>query len=534
MMRMNLTPIFATYGSPPTSSFLNDQSIPTYIAIVNKKDGTTITKCLNPTSKRRRSSSSSVYPLKKQLSSTSSFFLPKLSLYNKKRKRQPSIESNHINEKVLYNLPVEIIQAILYHSDYQFILTLSSTCKYVQHLCKDGYIWYTQFQHDFHTPKTLFSPNQYLTLYQNHYLLTNRWFEGQMKTQYLQGHQGSVYCLTRLNATQIISGSRDRTLRVWQMKQEHQQQQQQQQQKDNHCHDNTKPIITKKTMHQGSILCLKVSSNLMITGSSDATCALWDTRTLTLLTTFKEHHHGVLDVCFLSSSSSSSSSLSSSSNIYGEEENNIVYFASASRDHTICIWTYHHKTQQGKLKHRLLGHVGPVNALDKYDQDHVLSASADGTLKLWNIHSGLCIQTYLSTDSTLLNNNNQQHPESVNGLACLKYDKQNQMIYGGGQDGKLRIWKKDSKHCIATLSGHRGLIRTMDLMKGGKILVTGSYDKSIRVWDIQKQQCLLSIQSGHSSWIFNLMVTRSKIISAGQDHQIMMLDFAHELGLIDD
>ncbi|KAI9301475.1 WD40-repeat-containing domain protein [Cunninghamella echinulata] len=517
MMRMNLTPIFATYGSPPTSSYLNDQSIPTYIAIVNKKDGTTITKCLNPTSKRRRSSSSSAYPLKKQFSSTA-FFLPKLGLYNKKRKRQSSIESNHINEKVLYNLPVEIIQTILYHLDYQSILTLSSTCKYVQHLCKDGYIWYTQFQHDFHTPKTLFSPNQYLTLYQNHYLLTNRWLDGKMKTQYLQGHQGSVYCLTRLNATQFISGSRDRTLRVWQMKQEQEQEQ----------HDNTKPIITKKTIHQGSILCLKVSSNLMITGSSDATCALWDTRTLTLLTTFKEHHHGVLDVCFLSSSSLNG--------FENEQDSDIVYFASASRDHTICIWTYHRKTQQGKLKHRLLGHVGPVNALDKFDQDHVLSASADGTLKLWNIHSGECIQTYLSTNSALLNNNNtqQQQPESVNGLACLKYDKTNQMIYGGGQDGKLRIWKKGSKNCIATLSGHQGLIRTMDLMKGGKILVTGSYDKSIRVWDIQKQQCLLSIQSGHSSWIFNLMVTRSKIISAGQDHQIMMLDFAHELGLIDD
>ncbi|CAO3611931.1 unnamed protein product [Cunninghamella blakesleeana] len=523
MIRMNLTPIFATYGS---SSLIDDQSIPTYIAIVNKKDGTITTKCLNPSSKRRRSSTPLSYPLKKQLSSTS-FFLPKLSLYSKKRKRQPSIQSNKdLNESddknVIYNLPVEIIHTVLNYFDYQSILILSSTCKYVQQLCKDNYVWHKRFQQDFHIPSSNINNNQYMTLYQNHCMLAHRWLEGEVKTQYLQGHEGSIYCLARLNKNQFISGSRDRTLRIWHMKQQF----------DKKDSMTTKPIITKKTNHQGSILCLKVSQklNLMITGSSDATCALWDTRTLTLLFTFQDHHHGVLDVCFIHTSDHSNNN--------NNKNHVITYFASASKDHTICIWSYNHQTNQGKLCHRLLGHVGPVNALDKYNDQHVLSASADGTLKLWNIHTGSCIKTYISPSSNNNNNqtdqqdNNQQ--QSLNGLACIKYDHKNNLIYGGGQDGKLRIWNADSEESIHILPGHHNLIRTMDLMKDGKILVTGSYDKTIRVWDLQKQQCILSFQSGHSSWIFNLMVTRSKIISAGQDHQIMMLDFAHELGLIDD
>lgn len=74
MTRMNLSILFTPYGGP----VFEDESVPTYIAIVNKKDGTTTTKCLNPSS-RTSSASVSTRPLKKRLISPSSF-LPKFRL----------------------------------------------------------------------------------------------------------------------------------------------------------------------------------------------------------------------------------------------------------------------------------------------------------------------------------------------------------------------------------------------------------------------------------------------------------------------
>jgi F-box and WD-40 domain protein 1/11 len=211
------------------------------------------------------------------------------------------------------------------------------------------------------------------------------------------------------------------------------------------------------------------------------------------------------------------------------------YYVSASRDHTLCVWealsSVNDTTSSKRVKHRLLGHHGPVNALDAYGDHHVVSASGDGTLKLWNIRTGECINTFKDGND---NGDDTDEPSHHQGLACVKCDQKRGLIYSGGQNGKLRIWDISSGQCLASLSGHHGLIRTMDLSEDGTILVTGSYDRTIRVWDLTKRYCRLSFQSGHSSWIFNLLVSRSRIISAGQDKQIMMLDFGKGLSLLDE
>lgn len=85
--------------------------------------------------------------------------------------------------------------------------------------------------------------------------------------------------------------------------------------------------------------------------------------------------------------------------------------------------------------------------------------------------------------------------------------------------------------------------------------MSGSYDRTLRVWDAKENKCLLSFQSGHSSWIFNCLLSRTKIIryksvlcmcvclyviynplynnSAGQDKRIMVLDFGYGLITMD-
>ncbi|KAI8079747.1 WD40-repeat-containing domain protein [Halteromyces radiatus] len=491
---IHLATLFTGHGSLSINE-QQDDSIPTYIAIISKKDGTTTTKRLNPT--RRRSSSASIpsQPLKKRLVD-SSFFLPKLRLQHTSQRRRSSAKSNidHLEKDFAFYLPLEIIQGIVAYLDYTSILTLSSTSRYFYQLCQDDHIWYTLFTQDFHTPRTRYpvsvtTPQQqrhHMALYRNHCILARRWLDGQVDTRYLQGHEDSIYCMARLGRHHLVSGSRDRTIKIWHFQQ----------------HKANPIVITKRAAHEGSVLCLSLSHNgkTMLSGSSDATCILWCLQTLRPLQVLRGHTHGVLDVCLMDDD----------------------YYVSASRDHTLCVWD----TSKGTLVHRLLGHLGPVNALDCYDKDHVISASGDGTLKVWQVRSGQCIKTFTQDHVT---EDPQRH-----GLACVKSDGQQGLVYSGGQDGKIRVWDYASGTCVATLSGHHGLIRTMDIMEGGKILVTGSYDKTIRVWDLKKRQCILSFQSGHSGWIFNLLVSRSRIFSAGQDKQIMMLDFGKGLSILDD
>ncbi|KAI8391485.1 WD40-repeat-containing domain protein, partial [Radiomyces spectabilis] len=233
--------------------------------------------------------------------------------------------------------------------------------------------------------------------------------------------------------------------------------------------------------HTGSVLCMRASRDysILLTGSSDATCKIWSLPDCRLLLTFRGHGHGVLDVCVIQD-----------------------YIVTSSRDHTIRVWD-----KTGRELRQLTGHTGSVNALEPLDDRRVISASGDSTLKVWDITTGQCLRTMKG---------------HTYGLACVRYD--GERIYSGGQDSQIRVWDPETGECLMTMSGHMNLIRTMDCFDGK--LVSGSYDRTLRVWDTKTGACLLSFQSGHSSWIFNVLLSRTKIVSAGQDRRIMMLDFA--------
>ncbi|ORZ06073.1 WD40-repeat-containing domain protein [Absidia repens] len=522
MIKMNLSTLFNSNVSQSPI----DESIPTYIAILNKKDGTTTTKCLNP-SRRRSSISSFSYPLKKRLVGHSNFFLPKLRHQSNDSSTQPNCHDSLVSQKDFkYHLPLEVILRIVNFLDYGSILALSRTSRYYYRLCQDDHIWHALFSQDFHRPSTKsLQQQQQKQLFRNHCTLSRRWINGQISTQYLHGHQDSVYCMARLGHHQLVSGGRDRTLILWDLNTK--------QQQSTHGNGATMDRAmmmtrTKRTAHEGSILCLRVSQDgkTMLSGSSDATCILWCLQTLQPLQTLRGHGHGVLDVCMVGTN----------------------YYVSASRDNTLCVWdattsssASGEPSRTGKRLHQLHGHLGPVNALDAYGDEHVISASGDGTLKLWNVRTGKCIRTFEQDGSgnddndtdTDTDNEQQQQQQQHRGLACVNCDGKRGLVYSGGQNGKLKIWDITNGECLATLSGHHGLIRTMDLMEDGKTLVTGGY-QTIRVYDVQKRQCLLSFHNHHSSWIFNLLVTRSRIISAGQGKQILMLDFGHSLSPLDD
>ncbi|KAI9498702.1 WD40-repeat-containing domain protein [Zychaea mexicana] len=265
----------------------------------------------------------------------------------------------------------------------------------------------------------------------------------------------------------IVSGSRDHSVRLWDL--------------------NDYTCIESQTHHEGSVLCLKIATDdeWMVSGSSDGTCLIWKLGNLEPLSRLRGHTSGVLDVCIV--------------------ENK--YIITASRDATVRVWDRY----SAKELRRLEGHAGPVNALQSYGY-LVVSASGDSKVKLWNAESGECLRTF------------EGH---TRGLACARFD--GTRIYSGGQDAMLRVWNAQTGQCSAMLEGHDQLVRTVDCC--GDRAVTGSYDRTIKLWDAVSGRCLLSFQGGHDSWVFNVLLSRTQIISAGQDKRIMILDFGSELDL---
>ncbi|GAA5806365.1 hypothetical protein HPULCUR_011898 [Helicostylum pulchrum] len=380
-----------------------------------------------------------------------------------------------IKKRQILFLPSELIIKILLCLDCKTLLKLAQTCKQLYKLChkQHDYLWQTLFQSEYNPNHSKLLPNiPYYDLYKNHHELAKRWKQGKVNTRYLTGHNDSVYCLVWVGKNMIVSGSRDRSIKLWDLGQQTKQ----------------SSLVLTKTNHEGSVLCLRVSSDMsfLVSGSSDTTCLIWSLPDLLPQKRLAGHSGGVLDVCVIGDT-----------------------IISSSRDATIRVWDRF----TGNEIRRLVGHAGPVNALGSHE-GRVVSASGDSTLKLWDIETGNCLKTFAG---------------HTRGLACVRFD--GQFIYSGGQDNKLKVWDVDSGKCISTLAGHSDLIRTIDSFEDKA--VSGSYDRTLRVWDAKENKCLLSFQSGHSSWIFNCLLSRTKIISAGQDKRIMVLDFGYGLITMD-
>jgi F-box and WD-40 domain protein 1/11 len=81
---------------------------------------------------------------------------------------------------------------------------------------------------------------------------------GKVASHYLIGHQDSVYCL-QFDDEKIITGSRDQTIKIWDL--------------------NQYQCIHTLEGHQGSVLCLKYDDQVIISGSSDHTIIVWDMKT---------------------------------------------------------------------------------------------------------------------------------------------------------------------------------------------------------------------------------------------------------------
>ena len=320
-----------------------------------------------------------------------------------------------------------------------------------------------------------------------------------------------VVLLLKLGRHKILTGSRDRTIRIW----------------DAHTYECIKvlgvprknsaitkprlpsdavsrgqrpflkvfspqpvdePITDPSTIyHRGSILSLQYNDEIMITGSSDCTCIVWDIKAdYHPIRQLRHHTAGVLDVCF--------------------DDN---YIISCSKDTTVCVWDRH----TGEFLRKLSGHRGPVNAV-QLRGNLVVSASGDGVAKLWNLTSGLCIKEFLSKDR---------------GMACVEFSPDSRTILAGGNDQVIYQFDTNTGELVRELNGHRGLVRSLHLDSANGRIVSGSYDTSVKAYDLNTGDNIVDFAGWTSSWILSAKADYRRIIATSQDTRTVIMDFGYDL-----
>uniref|UniRef100_A0A8C6UE14 WD repeat-containing protein 48 n=1 Tax=Neogobius melanostomus TaxID=47308 RepID=A0A8C6UE14_9GOBI len=189
----------------------------------------------------------------------------------------------------------------------------------------------------------------------------------------------------------------------------------------------------------------------------------------------------------------------------------------AGRDSIIRIWSvYQHKHDPyiASMEH----HTDWVNDIVLCCNGKTLiSASSDTTVKVWNAHKGFCMSTL------------RTHKDYVKALA---YAKDKELVASAGLDRQIFLWDVNtltaltaSNNTVTTssLSGNKDSIYSLAMNQMGTVIVSGSTEKVLRVWDPRTCAKLMKLK-GHTDNVKSLLLNRdgTQCLSGSSDGTIRL------------
>ncbi|CAI9272875.1 unnamed protein product [Lactuca saligna] len=157
------------------------------------------------------------------------------------------------------------------------------------------------------------------------------------------------------------------------------------------------------------------------------------------------------------------------------------HIATASADRTAKLWN-----TKGALLHTFKGHLDRLARVAFHPLGKYLgTTSFDKTWRLWDTETG---------EELLLQ---EGHSRSVYGIA---FHPDGSLAASCGLDALTRVWDLRTGRSILALEGHVKPVLGVSFSPNGYHLATGGEDNTCRIWDLRKKRSLYTIPA-HSNLI---------------------------------
>ncbi|CAD6976576.1 unnamed protein product [Tilletia controversa] len=238
--------------------------------------------------------------------------------------------------------------------------------------------------------------------------IERNWRKCRYTTKVLSGHEDGIMCLaytdhlTHPNFPVLITGSYDRTARVWNL--------------------DTGEQLHVLRGHTRVVRCLQFDDCKLITGSMDRTLKIWNWRTGELMRTLEGHTEGILCLNF-----------------------NEEILASGSLDSSIKVWNF--KTGQC---YTLRGHTDWVNTVMLWSGNG--PAVANGQ-KATGMDATSWGERPMRSTPTPAVRGEEDHETSPKHF-----------LFSASDDGTIRLWDLGLRECILVFEGHVGQVQSIKLI----------------------------------------------------------------------
>src|SRR2546425_2353584 len=162
------------------------------------------------------------------------------------------------------------------------------------------------------------------------------------------------------------------------------------------------------------------------------------------------------------------------------------FWATGGRRGRVWVWR-----ENGHTLHLALqAHTDAVWALAfSPDERRLSSGSLDGSVKLWEVESGIALWSGLQTM----------------GIDCLAFAPDGNVLASGGHDATMRLWEASLGTPLQDVP-HPGPFTSLAWSPDGRLLASGDLAGTIRLWAIPSRGRAACVESlaGHSSWVRGL------------------------------
>lgn len=156
----------------------------------------------------------------------------------------------------------------------------------------------------------------------------------------------------------------------------------------------------------------------------------------------------------------------------------------------------------------------PLYTLNRFDNqtyalaihpegDILASGHKFGTIKLWNLKTGTLLETIPAHTRV----SNQVPGRSSSSVSVLAYTPDGNTLVSGSYDRTIKVWHRiTGQLAYPPLRGHTGRIEAIAIHPNGEILASASRD-GVRLWNLQTGE-LLAVLRGYGDWVKSLAFSR--------------------------